>query len=174
MTVSARPRTTTTDPITNMPRYQARYRIMTVKKNSTAMQEIATTNSYMLPHGTRCTASPRVTTFSTCAARPTAASVTAARTHRPASLKAGLAEPGAGRPSGAAAAAAGEDAEAAEGPEAGGPGTAEGGCPSLTPGATPGAVPPAALPAAPMPASSGTAAWRACCLPAASLLLGRP
>src|SRR5690242_19715067 len=39
----------------------------------------------MLPHGARCTANPRVTTATRCATTPIALSVTAARTHGPAS-----------------------------------------------------------------------------------------
>src|ERR1700691_5743838 len=45
----------------------------------------AVMNSYMSPHGARCTANPLVVTAITCARMPTALSVAAARTHGPAS-----------------------------------------------------------------------------------------
>ena len=57
------------------------------------------TNSYMSPHGTRCTASPRVTTPMMCRARPAVVRMRAIRTRRP--LHAGgPAGPAAGRPAG--------------------------------------------------------------------------
>src|ERR1700751_3557234 len=49
------------------------------------MQVSAVMNSYMLPHGARCTASPRVTIAITCASMPSALSDTATRIHGPAS-----------------------------------------------------------------------------------------
>src|SRR6185437_6644389 len=57
---------------------------MTYTKKMAATQVSAVTNSYMLPHGARCTANPRVTTATRCARMPTALSVTAARTQGPA------------------------------------------------------------------------------------------
>src|SRR5690349_7169022 len=42
---------------------------------------MAVTNSYMLPHGMRCSDSPRVTIPSTCVASPTAVNASAARIH---------------------------------------------------------------------------------------------
>src|SRR5215469_16984669 len=57
---------------------------MTNRKNMAAMQVSAVTNSYMLPQGARCTASPLVTTATVCATTPTAASAMAAWTHGPA------------------------------------------------------------------------------------------
>jgi len=42
------------------------------------------TNSYMLPHGTRCSAIPRVTMPSTCVPSPTTVRPSAARIHGPA------------------------------------------------------------------------------------------
>src|SRR5690242_9783932 len=50
------------------------------------MQVRAVTNSYMLPQGARCTASPRVITAVVCAATPSELSSTAATTQPPASL----------------------------------------------------------------------------------------
>src|SRR6185437_16068762 len=50
------------------------------------MQVRAVTNSYMLPQGARCTASPRVITAVVWAATPSELSSTAATTQRPASL----------------------------------------------------------------------------------------
>src|SRR5450756_2154656 len=41
-------------------------------------------NSYMLPQGARCTATPRETTATRCASMPTVLSVTAPRTQGPA------------------------------------------------------------------------------------------
>src|SRR5271170_6635275 len=84
MSVSARPRATTTAPITNRPSAQARYLIMTNRKKMAATQVSAVTNSYMLPQGARCTASPLVTTATVCATTPTALSARAACTQRPA------------------------------------------------------------------------------------------
>src|SRR6516164_7618997 len=57
---------------------------MTNRKKMAATQVSAVTNSYMLPQGARCTASPLVTTAIVCATTPTAASAMAAWTHRPA------------------------------------------------------------------------------------------
>src|SRR5271163_3575583 len=108
MSVSARPRATTTAPITNTPSAQARYLIITNRKKMAATQVSAVTNSYMLPQGARCTASPLVTTATVCATTPTALSAMAAWTHRPASriarrggaatsgMESGGAEPAAG------------------------------------------------------------------------------
>src|SRR5215469_4052407 len=45
---------------------------------------MAVTNSYMLPHGTRCSDSPRVRTPRMWVARPSTVSTSAARTHGPA------------------------------------------------------------------------------------------
>src|SRR5580692_7438986 len=84
MSVSARPRATTTAPITNTPSAQARYLIMTNRKKMAATQVSAVTNSYMLPHGARCTASPLVPTATVCATTPAALSAMAAWTHGPA------------------------------------------------------------------------------------------
>src|ERR1019366_4546267 len=50
----------------------------------TAMQVIAVMNSYMLPHGTRCSEMPRVRMPVTWAARPMQVSVNASRTQNPA------------------------------------------------------------------------------------------
>src|ERR1700729_4037225 len=50
-----------------------------------ATQVSAVMNSYMSPHGARCTASPLVVTATTWARMPSALSVAAARTHGPAS-----------------------------------------------------------------------------------------
>ncbi len=50
----------------------------------TAMQVNAVMNSYMLPHGTRCSASPRVTMPRMCAASPSTVSASAARSQSPA------------------------------------------------------------------------------------------
>src|SRR5271170_2869887 len=119
MSVSARPRATTTAPITNTPSAQARYLIMTNRKKMAATQVSAVTNSYMLPHGARCTASPLVTTAAVCATTPTALSARAVCTHRPAwpiarsggtatsGMESGAADPGA---AGAEEAEGGEEA----------------------------------------------------------------
>src|SRR5580700_1914325 len=130
MSVSARPRATTTAPITNTPSVQARYLIMTNRKKMAATQVSAVTNSYMLPHGARCTASPLVTTATVCATTPAALSAMAARTHGPAwriarsggtaisGMESGAADPGAegaagaAEPGGPAGAAAGVPTEA--------------------------------------------------------------
>src|SRR5258708_29973653 len=50
---------------------------------STAAQVMAAMNSYMLPHGTRCSASPLVGTEVICRASPAHVSRNAARTHGP-------------------------------------------------------------------------------------------
>src|SRR5579859_2051006 len=84
MSVSASPSVTTIAPITKTPSAQAWYRISTNRKKSTATQVRAVTNSYMLPQGARCTASPRVITAVVCAATPIEPSSTAAITQRPA------------------------------------------------------------------------------------------
>src|ERR1035441_10975088 len=62
----------------------------------TAMQVIAVMNSYMLPHGTRCSEMPRVRMPVTWAARPMQVSVNASRTQNPA----GRRDCPAGRPPG--------------------------------------------------------------------------
>ena len=49
----------------------------------TATQVTVVTNSYMSPHGTRCTASPRVTTPKMCAASPRTVKTMATWTQRP-------------------------------------------------------------------------------------------
>jgi hypothetical protein len=49
----------------------------------TATQVTVVTNSYMSPHGTRCTASPRVTTPRMCAASPRTVRTMATWTQRP-------------------------------------------------------------------------------------------
>src|ERR1700722_898739 len=89
-----------------------------------ATQVSAVMNSYMSPHGARCTASPLVVTATTCARMPSALSVAAARTHGPASAierstPAGRAGRAAAAPARAAPAAApaGPDA-VASGPDA--------------------------------------------------------
>src|ERR1039457_6519351 len=56
---------------------------MSARKKMAATQVTDVTNSYMSPHGTRCTASPRVVTPMTCAASPSALSTRAARTQDP-------------------------------------------------------------------------------------------
>src|ERR1035438_426790 len=56
---------------------------MSARKKMTATQVTDVTNSYMSPHGTRCTASPRVVTPMTCAASPSMFSTRAARTQDP-------------------------------------------------------------------------------------------
>src|SRR5713226_2397369 len=81
MTVSASPRASTTGAITNRPRCCTRYRVISARKKITATQVTEVTNSYMSPHGTRCTASPRMTTPRKCAATPKTVSAMAARTH---------------------------------------------------------------------------------------------
>src|SRR5580693_4862644 len=107
MSVSARPRATTMAPMTNTPSAQARYLTMTNRKKMAATQVSAVTNSYMLPQGARCTASPLVTTATTCASTPTALSAKATCTQRPAwpiarsggsatsGIESGAADPGA-------------------------------------------------------------------------------
>src|SRR5579863_4267179 len=71
-----------------------------------ATQVSAVMNSYMSPHGARCTASPLVVTAITCAPMPSALSVAAARTHGPASAIARSAPTGrAGRAAGTPGAA---------------------------------------------------------------------
>src|ERR1700733_15104227 len=68
-----------------------------------ATQVSAVMNSYMSPHGARCTASPLVVTATTWARMPSALSVAAARTHGPASAIARNAPAGrTGRPAGPA------------------------------------------------------------------------
>src|SRR5215472_13790436 len=57
---------------------------MTYRKNIAATQVRAETNSYMLPHGARCTAKPRVTTATRWARMPTTLNVSAIRTQGPA------------------------------------------------------------------------------------------
>src|ERR1035441_2672882 len=57
---------------------------MSARKKMAATQVTDVTNSYMSPHGTRCTASPRVVTPMTCAASPSAFSTSATRTQDPA------------------------------------------------------------------------------------------
>src|SRR5215469_11310976 len=86
MIVSARPSAITTAPITKTPSAQARYRTMTNRKKIAATQVSAVTNSYMLPQGARCTASPLVTTAVRCAATATTLSVMATRIQGPAAL----------------------------------------------------------------------------------------
>src|SRR4029077_16873227 len=56
---------------------------MRKRKKVTATQVTVVTNSYMSPHGTRCTASPRLTTPTMCAASPTTVRPTATCTQRP-------------------------------------------------------------------------------------------
>src|SRR5262245_30363166 len=53
-------------------------------KAMTAAQVMAVTNSYMLPHGTRCSDSPRVRTPRLWRTSPSTVSTSAARTHGPA------------------------------------------------------------------------------------------
>src|ERR1022692_2613302 len=55
----------------------------TATRTITAMQLMAIMNSYMLPHGTRCSDSPRVRMPVTCVARPTQVSANAVRIQRP-------------------------------------------------------------------------------------------
>src|SRR5215470_6837332 len=129
MSVSASPRATTTAPMTNTPSVQARYRTMTIRKKMAATQVSAVTNSYMLPQGARCTASPLVTTATVWATTPTAASAMAAWTHGPAwrmarsggtacsgmdsgAAEAGTADAGTAGAGGAAGGAAASDAAA--------------------------------------------------------------
>src|SRR5580704_8593599 len=119
MTVSASPRATTTAPITNTPSVQARYLIMSNRKKMAATQVSAVTNSYMLPQGARCTASPLVTTATVCATTPAALSAMAVCTHRPAwrmARSGGTATSGmeSGADPGADGAAGAEGAEGAE------------------------------------------------------------
>src|SRR5487761_69875 len=79
------------------------------QKKTAATQVSAVMNSYMLPQGARCTASPRVTTATTWASAPSALNPTAARTHGPAAQmawKAPLLETGRAGTSGAAGPAA--------------------------------------------------------------------
>src|SRR5215472_18764581 len=93
---------------------------MRTKKKMTATQVAVVTNSYMSPHGTRWTASPRLTTPTMSAASPTAVRQTASRTHspiRPASRPA-LAAAAAGGVAGGPAGVTGGPAGAA-GPAAG-------------------------------------------------------
>src|SRR5580698_5428167 len=56
---------------------------MAARKNATATQVSAVTNSYMSPQGSRCTDSPLVTTPVVWAASPTQVRATAIATTRP-------------------------------------------------------------------------------------------
>src|SRR5580692_11458144 len=56
---------------------------MRPRKTRTATHETEITNSYMSPHGTRCTARPRVTTPVRCRATPAVVRTRAIRTRRP-------------------------------------------------------------------------------------------
>src|SRR5260221_10684499 len=56
---------------------------MAARKNATATHVSAVTNSYMSPQGSRCTASPLVSTPALCATRPTQVSTTAVVTQNP-------------------------------------------------------------------------------------------
>src|SRR5260370_39843279 len=56
---------------------------MAARKNATATHVSAVTNSYMSPQGSRCTASPLVSTPAPCPARPTQVSTTAMVTQNP-------------------------------------------------------------------------------------------
>ena len=67
----------------NRPRWYGRYLIMSPMKNRTATHDTEMTNSYMSPHGTRCTARPRVITPVMCRARPAVVRMSAIRTRRP-------------------------------------------------------------------------------------------
>ena len=73
----------------NRPRRYGRYRNISPRKNSTATQVTAMTNSYMSPHGTRCTARPRMTTPAMCAMTPSTVSPSPARTQKLASRRLG-------------------------------------------------------------------------------------
>ncbi len=73
----------------NRPRRYGRYRNISPRKNSTATQVTAMTNSYMSPHGTRCTARPRMTTPAMCAMTPSTVSPSPAWTQKLASRRLG-------------------------------------------------------------------------------------
>ena len=62
---------------------KARYRTDAATSTSTAMQQNAEMNSYMLPQGVRRSARPRARIEMTWAARPVQVSAKAARSHRP-------------------------------------------------------------------------------------------
>src|SRR5215813_5997685 len=66
------------------PTEYTRNRISSSRNAITAAHVIAMTNSYMLPHGTRCSAIPRVTMPRTCVTSPITLTASAARTHGPA------------------------------------------------------------------------------------------
>src|SRR5689334_7859679 len=110
-------------------------------------------NSYMLPHGARWTASPRVTTATRCATMPSALNVTAARTQGPASQMAFMAP---ARGAGAFPVPPGETAGAAD---------------SADPAVEPAPAPPLAAPA-PTVASCAVAGTAAAF--AAAVRRGRP
>src|SRR6516162_10972789 len=70
--------------IRKSPTAYTRNRNDSARNAITAAQVIAMTNSYMLPHGTRCSAMPRVTMPRIWVARPITVSASAARIHGPA------------------------------------------------------------------------------------------
>src|ERR1700730_1052386 len=93
---------------------------MRARKKMTATQVTAVTNSYMSPHGTRGTASPRVSTPVRCTARPRALSARDTRTQRTAGAQdPRLRSPGPGTPGGGAPSA--DPGPATAGPPATGP-----------------------------------------------------
>src|SRR5580693_3085382 len=156
MSVSARPRATTTAPITNTPSAQARYLIMTNRKKMAATQVSAVTNSYMLPQGARCTASPLVTTATTCASTPTVLSAMAACTQGPAwpiARSGGSATSGieSGMAAGLPAAAASARPSGTSGPDSPAGPAGPGSTATLSGGASPAAATPAAPTAARAP-----------------------
>src|SRR5216684_8985300 len=90
---------------------------MRARKKTTATQVTPVTNSYISPPGTRCTASPRVSTPVRCTARPRAFSARATRTQRPAGTQdSRLRSPRPGTPGGGAPSA--DPGPAATGPAA--------------------------------------------------------
>src|ERR1700722_13738873 len=125
---------------------------MRLRKKMTATQVTAVTNSYMSPHGTRCTASPRVVTPITWAASPRTFSARATRTQAPA----GSREP---RPRSVRPTAEGSPGVAATGPDPG-TGPDSPGAPDTDPAPAPAAAVAAGTPAV-TPAVTSCGTWGA-------------
>ena len=75
----AAPIPSTAASMTNVPRKRALLRTSSTRYAVTAARQIATTNSYMLPHGQRDTDRPRATTPPACSSQPNTVTRTANR-----------------------------------------------------------------------------------------------
>src|SRR5207248_8162140 len=93
--IPSMPSRITRTSVTNRPSGRSTGRRVTSTSQAVApTKQTAMMNSYMLPHGTRCAANPRVTMAARCSSQPTAVSTSAPRPANPA-MRAFSASPGA-------------------------------------------------------------------------------